>query len=136
MRRISIALLTVALVVPATTALASKPLDEAPPVEAGHKITICHATSSGQTRNYWRIITVDVASSGGRQKLRGHVRHTEHAKRAGRLDVIPAFSYGGIGFAGRTDPGNDEHWAMFLALRPAGLACLGESGGEEGPPPS
>lgn len=134
MRRISIALLTVALVVPASTALASKPLDEAPPVEAGHKISICHATSSSQPRNYWRIITVDIASSGGRQKMRGHVHHSEHAKRAGRLDVIPAFSYGGVGFAGRTDPGNGAHWAAFVTLRPAGLACLGDAGGEGTPP--
>lgn len=136
MRKISIALLTVAFAATGTTALASKPLDEAPPIQAGHKITICHATSSSRPKRYWRIITVDVASSGGRQKLRGHVHHAEHAKKAGRLDVVPAFSYDGVGFDGRVDPGNTGHWDAFVLLKPAALACLGANGEEEEPPES
>jgi hypothetical protein len=111
----------------ATPASASKPLPgQGPPVERGHKVTICHATSSVNVARYWRIITVDVASSGGRQKLRGHVRHLEAAKRGGRLDVIPTFTYGGDTFAPVVNgPGNAEQWAAFVALRPRATDCLG-----------
>ena len=134
MRKVSIGLAAAVLVVSmATTALASKPLDgQDPPVESGHKITICHATSSSKPARYWRIISVDVASSGGRNKLRGHVRHVENAKKDGRLDLIPEFTYGGATYAGAGDPGNSEQWDAFLALNPRGSACRAE---DEPPPP-
>jgi hypothetical protein len=128
MRKIGYALMAAVLVASlAAPASASKPLpDQAPPVERGHKVTICHATSSVKVSRFWRIITVDVASSGGRQKLRGHVRHLEDAKRDGRMDVIPTFTYGGDTFAPVVNgPGNAEQWAAFVAIRPRAADCLG-----------
>jgi hypothetical protein len=128
LRKIGYGVLSALLVASmATTASASKPLDgQSPPVEAGHKVTICHATSSATVARSWRIITVDVASSGGRQKLRGHVRHLQHPKRDGRLDVIPSFTYGGDTFAPVVNgPGNAEQWEAFVALRPRAADCLG-----------
>lgn len=117
----------------ATTALASKPLpDQGDPIVAGHKVSICHATSSSNPKQYWEVITVDVASSGGRNKLRGHVGHTENAKKGGRLDVIPAFTYDGVTFDGASDPGNSEQWEAFVALDPEAEACQGGSGGGGG----
>ena len=80
MRKIGIGLTTAVLIAAfAAPAWASKPLS-APPnsgnIESGHKITICHATSSSNPVQYWEIITVDVASSGGRKKIEGHVGHS------------------------------------------------------------
>ena len=113
----------------ATTAFASTPLlDQDEPVVSGHKVSICHATSSSNPEQHWEVITVDVASSGGRNKLRGHVGHTEDPKKDGRLDVIPAFTHDGIDFDGSSDPGNDAQWEAFLALNPYAEASEGESG--------
>jgi hypothetical protein len=113
----------------ATTALASQPLpDQGDPVVSGHKVTMCHATSSSNPKEYWEVITVDVASSGGRSKLRGHVGHTEDPKQDGRLDVIPGFTYDDISFGGATDPGNDDQWEAFLEQNREAEACGGDSG--------
>lgn len=118
----------------ASPALASKPLPGQPsPVESGHKITICHRTSSNNPGNYWLAITVDVASSGGLNKLEGHDGHTTSANNRGRLDVIPAFTYGSDSYAGASDPGNWGDWYDWINSSSdnaaAAEAC---SGGEEG----
>jgi len=125
----------------AVPALASKPLPEqSDPIESGHKITICHATSSAATHQFWEVITVDVASSGGNgiNKALGHVRHIDedYAKKNGRLDVIPEFDYGDHHFDGNSDPGSQIEWDEWSALSEengeAALACVGEPDGEGG----
>jgi hypothetical protein len=79
----------------AAPAAASKPSDS-PDLEGGHRVTICHATSSSNPDNYWQVITVDIASSGGRNKLMGHLEHArEPNKKDGRGDAIPPYSYPG-----------------------------------------
>jgi hypothetical protein len=114
-------------------ALASKPLPgEDPPVENGHKVTICHATSSSNPKQFWEAITVDVASSGGRHKLAGHVGHAEDANNRGRLDVIPEFTYDGVLFAGHSDPGNGADWAAWQAADPENAIAAGACEGDEG----
>jgi hypothetical protein len=134
--------LTAAILVAAMAGptLASKPLPgQQPPVEAGHKVTICHATSSSHPAQFWEAISVDVASSGGRHKLAGHVGHTADANNRGRLDVIPAFTYGGIAFAGNGNGGAGDldqdgilDWDAWQAADPsnaeAALACVRDSG--------
>jgi hypothetical protein len=137
MRRIGISLTAVILAAAlAWPALASKPLSgQQPPVEGGHKITICHATSSSHPAQFWEAIRVDVASSGGRHKLAGHVGHTADPNERGRMDAIPAFTYGGVTFVGASDPGIGDldqdgmaDWAEWQAADPsnavAALACV------------
>ena len=95
-------------------------------MEAGHKVTICHATSSSNPAQYWELITVDVASSGGRHKLEGHVGHLQKTRKDGRLDVIPSFTYDGVPFVpDGNGPGNGDQWADFVALQPEAADCLG-----------
>jgi hypothetical protein len=80
----------------AAPAAASKPSDS-PDLEGGHRVTICHATSSSNPANFWHVITVDIASSGGRDKLMGHLEHArEPNKKDERGDAIPQFSYPGF----------------------------------------
>jgi len=137
--------LTAALLIGAVAvpALASKPLlEQDPPVEYGHKITICHATSASVSNpaQWWEIITVDVASSGGNgiNKALGHVRHIDedYAKKNGRLDVIPEFDYGDHHFDGNSNPGSQSEWDEWSKLSEengeAALACVGEPDGEGG----
>ena len=70
--------------------LASKPNPE-------HQVTICHATHSAS--NPYVTITVDVASIGDAQTLRGHLQHD--------ADVIPPYTYSGpdgsFSFGGQGD---------------------------------
>ena len=136
MRRLGIGLSVVILAAALTgPALASKPLPgEEPPVDNGHKVTICHATSSSNPKQFWEAITVDVASSGGRHKLAGHVGHAEDANNRGRLDVIPEFTYGGLTFDGNGDPGDWADWDEWAAdpeNEDAALACLGHGDEQE-----
>jgi hypothetical protein len=111
------------------TAFASAPLpDQDSPVESGHKVSICHATSSSNPAQYWEVITVDVASTGGRNKLRAHIVHTGDPKQDGRLDVIPTFTYDGVTFDGASDPGNAEQWDAFVEASGGAAACEGTGG--------
>ena len=107
-RRIGIGL-TAALFIAAVAAptLASKPATPNSGLVGDHKVTICHATSSDT--NPWLVITVDIASSGGRNKLIGHLEHAKDPnKQGGRGDVIPPFSYPGFDdFLGAGDPGQE-----------------------------
>jgi hypothetical protein len=97
-RRIRIGLTAAVLVTAlAAPAWASKPQDGTEGLSGGHKVTICHATSSSNPDNYWHEITVDIASSGGRNKLMGHLEHANDPnKKDGRGDAIPPFSYPGF----------------------------------------
>jgi hypothetical protein len=143
-RRLGIGLSVIILAAALTgPALASKPLPgQEPPVENGHKVTICHATSSSNPSQFWEAISVDVASSGGRHKLAGHVGHAEDANNRGRLDVIPRFTYDGVTFDGNDDPGIGDRdqdgvadWDEWQAADPefaaAALACVGDGGDPE-----
>jgi hypothetical protein len=139
-RRLGIGL-TAALFIAAVAApaLASKPLDGGSDnIVGGHKITICHATSSAATHQFWEAITVDVASSGGLKKVQGHVGHTGDPNNRGRMDVIPSFTYGLDTYSGWSDAGNgdldgdsESDWAEWATLNPEdAAACIGE--GEPG----
>lgn len=109
MRKIMIGLSGVLLVASvAAPAAASKPRQPTEGLEAGHKVTICHRTSSTKTAKAYRVITVDIASSGGRRKLMGHLRHTLELNNRGRADFIPGFTYPGYPpFAGASHEGAD-----------------------------
>jgi hypothetical protein len=98
MRRMTIGMTAAVLVAAlAAPAGASKPVADTEGLEGGHKVTICHATSSSNPDNFWHVITVDIASSGGRNKLRGHLEHANDPnKKDGRGDAIPAFTYPGF----------------------------------------
>lgn len=143
MRKIGIGL-TAALFMAtvAAPAIASKPLDnQASPVESGHKVTICHATSSAATHQFWEAITVDVATTGGRNRLNGHVGHTDEPNNRGRLDVIPGFTYGDYDpYLGASNPGSGDldddgmlDWEEWAALNSEdAAACMGHGGGGVG----
>ena len=99
MRTIPIALAAASLVAAmAAPALATRPTDP-DVVGDGHRVTICHATSSNNPDHYWNEISVDIASSGGLTKLMGHREHAlGEPNNRGRTDVIPAFTYDGVGY--------------------------------------
>ena len=123
--------LTAALLIAgvAAPALATPPTDP-DVVGDGHKVKICHATSSSHLVQYWEIITVDIASSGGWNKFQGHLEHIENDKKLGRTDVIPEFKYGTETFGPYGDSGNLTQWDEWLdATDDEGLACLGQVGG-------
>jgi hypothetical protein len=143
-RRIGIGLAAALLIgAIAAPAMASKPLGSPPNsdnVESGHKITICHATSSSNPVQFWEVITVDVASSGGRNKLEGHQGHTEDANNRGRFDVIPEFTYGPDTYIGNSNPGTGDidedgtpDWEEWQEADPengaSAVLCVGEGGG-------
>jgi hypothetical protein len=123
-RRIGIgltaALLGASLAAPAA---ASKPQSPTPGLEGGHRVTICHATSSSNPDNYWIVITVDIASSGGRNKFEGHYQHAnEPNKKDGRGDAIPSFAY--PGFPAFMGIGQDQAELPADCRESAGLATL------------
>ena len=102
MRKVGIgltaALLAASLAAPAA---ATKPSEDTDNLSGGHRVTICHATSSSNPDNYWLVITVDIASSGDFNKLMGHLEHANDPnKKDGRGDAIPPFSYGDWDFLG------------------------------------
>ncbi len=86
-----------AVAAPAAT-LASKPID------GEHKVTICHRTASDT--NPYVLITVDVASAGA--NVDGHADEhqgpvwdaTLKAQHVEWGDIIPAYTYGDMSFAG------------------------------------
>ncbi len=95
------ALFVAAVAAPAT---ATKP-SEPDVVGDGHKVTICHATSSSRIEHGWIEITVDIASSGGLDKVMGHKEHAlGRPNNRGRTDVIPRFWYEGQPWGGFGDP--------------------------------
>ncbi len=140
-RKIGIGL-TAALFIAAVAApaIASKPLaGGSDNIVGGHKITICHATSSAATHQFWEVITVDVASSGGLKKLQGHVGHSAFSalsepNNRGRFDVIPSFTYANLSFDGASDAGSGDldgdgadDWDEWADLNPEdAAACEGE----------
>jgi hypothetical protein len=103
----------------AVPAVATEPSDDSSGLQGGHMVTICHATSSDDPADFWQVITVDIASSGGPNKLNGHLEHaSDPNKRDGRGDAIPEFSYGGQSYGG---VGLDQEGLPEVCAGPGGI---------------
>ena len=57
--------------------------------DGDHKVLVCHATSSA-TNRYVGVV-VDIASTGGLNKLMGHMRHVTHPNKKNGPDYIFPF---------------------------------------------
>jgi hypothetical protein len=97
------ALLAASLALPVA---ATPPGDGGGALEDGHKVTICHRTSSSDPVNGWVIISVDISSAGGLRTLANHLHHTDDLNNRGRSDYIPAYEYEGASFGPYFDEGS------------------------------
>ncbi len=117
---LSAALLLAAVAAPVA---ATKPLpiqEDSPATDAlaGHKVTVCHATSS--LKNPYVFVVVDIASSGGLDKVMGHRMHVEELNKKGWADAISAFTYNGDFYEAQSN--GDQNFTEFPLPKP----CEGE----------